>query len=80
MMWYHFDGLVWSGPGMVHGLVFWIFLISGVVTLVVWIAGFFHLTGAHPPPERALDSLEMRYAKGEIGREQFEEMKRELQS
>ena len=80
MMWNHFDGLVWSGPGMVHELVFWIFLISGVVALIVWIAGFFHRTEARSPPERALDILKLRYAKGEIAREQFEEMKRELQS
>ena len=80
MMWNHFDGLVWSEPGMLHGVVFWIFLISGVVALIVWFAGFFHSTDAHPPPEHALDILKMRYAKGEIGRAQFEEMKRELQS
>jgi len=80
MMWNHFNGLVWSEPGMVHGVVFWIFLISGVVALIVWIAGLFHSTDAHPPPERALDILKMRYARGEIGRAQFEEMKRELQS
>ena len=79
-MWNHLDGLVWSQPGMVHGLVLWIFLISGVVALIVWIAGFFRRAEARPGPERSLDILKMRYAKGEIGREQLEEMKRELQS
>jgi putative membrane protein len=80
MMWSHFDGLVWAEPGMVHGVVFRIFLISAVVALIAWIAGFVHRAEAHPPPERALDILKLRYAKGEIGREQFDEMKRELQS
>lgn len=65
---------------MVHVVVFWIFLISGMVALIVWIAGFFHTADAKPPPERALDILKLRYAKGEIGRDQFDEMKRELQS
>ncbi len=80
MMWNHFNGLVWSDPGMVHAIVFWIFVVSGVVALIVWIAGFFHRTEAHPPPESTLDILKLRYAKGEIGREQFDEMRRELQS
>ena len=79
-MWNHFDGLVWSQPGTLHGLVLWIFLISGVVSLIVWIAGFLRRAEAHPQLQRALDILKMRYAKGEIGREQLEEMKRELQS
>lgn len=78
MMWDYFNALVWSGPVMVHGLVFWIFLISGVMALIVWIAGLYRRTEG--PAERALDIIKMRYAKGEIGREQFEEMKRELQS
>lgn len=80
MMWHQFDGLVWSEPGMLHGVVFWIFLISAAVVLIVWIAGLFHGTDAKPPPGRALDILEMRDAKGETGREQFDEMKRELRS
>lgn len=80
MMWNHFDGLVWSEPGMVRELVFWIFLISGAVALIVWIAGFFHRPKAHPPPDAAFEILKTRYGKDEIGCEQFEEMKRELQS
>lgn len=39
-MWNHFDALVWSQAGTLHGLVLWIFLISGVVSLIVWIAGY----------------------------------------
>lgn len=79
-MWHGFDGLVWSAPGMVHGIVLWIFLISGAVAVIVWIAGFFHRTEAHRVPERTLDILKARYARGEIGREQYEETTRELQS
>lgn len=80
MIWREFDGVVWMAPGTPPGIVLWIFLISGAVALIVWVVGLFRRTGAHASAERSLDSLKTRYAKGQIGREQYEEMKRELQS
>jgi putative membrane protein len=44
--------------------------------LVRWLAGSGGARGEMPP--RAMDILKARYAKGEISREQFEEMKREI--
>ena len=54
--------------------LFWILVVLGIVVLVKWLAG-----GGPPRVEgRALEILKERYAKGELTREQFEQMKREL--
>ena len=75
-MWGGFDGMGWGwiGLGIVHMTLFWILVILGIVVLVKWSAG-----GGPPRVEgRALEILKERYAKGELTREQFEQMKREL--
>lgn len=67
--------------GAILSLVFWALIVAGGVLLVVWLVR--SLTGVSPTPTAttgpsALDVLKMRYAKGEITKEQFEEMKRDL--
>jgi putative membrane protein len=65
--------------GMVMSRVFWALIIGGAALLIVWLtqgAGrspFTGTVGGSP-----LDILKLRYAKGEITKEQFEEMKRIL--
>lgn len=78
------------GPGMMYGwglgglllmLLFWALVIGGIVWLVVTLvrrgptASMLEPSGAAQTP---LDIIKMRYAKGEIAKEQFEEMKRDL--
>ena len=58
------------------GLLFWIAIIAGIVLLVRWLIDQGKLKGQ--PQDSALDILKKRYARGEIDREQFENMKREL--
>ncbi len=79
----------WMGPGMMGGLglgwgilmlLFWALVIGGVVLLVVRLTGSGPATtpggsGAH---DRALDILRERYARGEITKEQFDQMRRDL--
>lgn len=75
-MWGGFDGMGWGwiGLGIVHMALFWILVVLGIVVLAKWLAG-----GGPPRVEgRALEILKERYAKGELTREQFEQMKREL--
>jgi putative membrane protein len=67
-------GWGWIGLGIVHMLLFWFLIILGIVALLRWLAG----SAGRASGSRALDILKERYAKGEVTREQFEQMKREL--
>ena len=85
MMWYGTDGWGWSwGLGMIHGLLWWVFVILGIVLLLRLLARGSGGSSAAPaaphlPAETALDILKKRYARGEIGKAEFEEKKRDLQ-
>ena len=75
----HMGGAGW-GMGFGGGffmILFWIVIIVAVVMLVKWLAGGssrFDL----PREKSALDILKERYARGEIGKEEFEQKKRDL--
>lgn len=67
------------GIGGIFMILFWALIIFGVVALVKWI--FFNgSSGTGTSGRNALDILKERYARGEINREQYEEMRRNLQS
>jgi len=59
-------------------IVFWVLVIVGIVLLVKWAA-----TGTRAPhgttQETALEVLQKRYARGEITREQFVQMREDLE-
>jgi putative membrane protein len=67
-------GWGWIGLGFLHMALFWILVILGIVVLARWLTGSPPANGAG----RALDILKERYAKGELTREQYEQMRREL--
>ncbi len=74
-------GFWYSGWGIAMGiamLLFWGLIIAGGVALVVWLI---RQAGATPSGggSRPLDILQERYAKGEITREQYEQMRRDLE-
>lgn len=79
-MWGHMDGFAWGSGwgGMGLGMIlFWGLLVVVIAVLlrVLW--------GGGAPAERgqgksALDVLKERYARGEIGREEFEQKKHDL--
>ncbi|OGA68274.1 MAG: hypothetical protein A3G81_02630 [Betaproteobacteria bacterium RIFCSPLOWO2_12_FULL_65_14] len=75
-MWNGFEGMGWGwmGLGILQMLLFWVLVILGIVVLVRWLAA-----GSSPRSgSRAMGILKERYAKGELTREQYEQMKREL--
>ena len=79
MMWSGAEGMGWGwgGFGMVPMLLFWVLVILGIAVLVRWLASGASGSSGDKPPH-AMDILKARYAKGEISREQFEQMKREI--
>ena len=77
-------GWGWGHGG--YGFPFWwlgagfrVILIAAVITGVVYVVRIFARPGSHRRDEEsALDILQKRYARGEITKEQYEEMKRDL--
>jgi putative membrane protein len=78
MPWGGFGG-GFGGLGMLVMLVFWGLIIVGIVLVVRWLVEQGSRGGGTGPEgESALDILKKRYARGEIGREEFEAKKRDL--
>lgn len=70
-------GMGWWGGILM--ILFWAVVIAGVVYLVKWIAAQGEKKGPPPgPPESALDILNKRYAKGEISKEDYERIKKDI--
>ncbi len=74
-------GFGWPLIGGLAMLVVWAVIIGGILWLVFGLArgGAANLgIGSGAPVQTPLDVLKLRYAKGEITKEQYDEMKREL--
>jgi putative membrane protein len=71
-----FNGFGWFGHGFgwLFMVLVWVVVIVGVVALIKWMAA-----SSTPRGETPLETLKARYARGEIGREEYERMRRELQ-
>lgn len=67
--------------GWVAMMFFWVLVIGGIVLLVVWLFRQGQPAPASGPRngQTALDILQERYARGEISRDEYEEIRRELQ-
>ncbi len=63
------------GFGAIAVIIFWVLLILGIVYLIKMVAGSSKKEGKQ---ETAIDILKMRYAKGEISKEEFEKIKDDL--
>lgn len=62
--------------GVVMMLVFWALIVAGIVVLAGWLRRR-EFPGQRETP---LDILKKRYALGEIGKDEFDRMKRDLES
>ena len=67
-----------GGPWIFIHFFFWILLVVGLVLLIVWIV---RQVGRHESgrgEESAFDILKKRYARGEISKEDFDKMKKDI--
>lgn len=67
-----------GGMWMFFHFIFWIMVVAGVILLIVWIV---RQTGRRPggnAEETALDILKKRYARGEITKEEYEKIKKDI--
>jgi len=77
-MMYDWHGWGWGmGFGWLFMILFWVLIIAGIVGLARWL---FYVPGSGRSERRPLDILKERYARGEITREQYEQMRRDLES
>jgi putative membrane protein len=75
----HPMGWMWGVGGLVMMLMmllFWGLVIGGIVVGIRWLVR----QGGEPRSDRALDILRERYARGEIGKEEFETRRRDLEA
>jgi putative membrane protein len=73
MMWEHYFGMGFGLAVIVLMVIFW----GAIIALAIW--GIKKLTRhGSGSKSNALDIVRERYARGEITREQFEELKKEL--
>ena len=72
---YPWQSGLWLGAMVLWMLLFWALVIGGIV----WLISALRSREAPEGPEDPLETLRRRYARGEITREQYEEMRRDLQ-
>jgi len=70
-------GMGWLG--WIFMIIFWIVVIAGVVLLVRWIVSTGEKSrGPQLSKDTAIDILKKRYAKGEVSKEEYERMKKDI--
>ncbi len=70
----------WGLGMLLFMFTFWALVIAGVIALLRWAFGRSGAAGRSAPGARALDILKERYARGELTREQFEAMRRDIET
>lgn len=71
-------GWGWGFFGVVHMVLWWALIILGIVVLFKWLTGSGSSRETRATESRALAVLRERYARGEIGKEEFDQKKRDL--
>lgn len=74
-MWHMGDGMAWW---MVLGTLFEIVVVVAVLVLIANYVGTPRTDRSLPPSDAPLEIVKRRYANGEITREQFDQLRRDL--
>ena len=74
-MWYMHEGIGWW---MVFGGAWMIMFWGGIIALVVWGITKLSRRNGSLPKQDALDIVKERYARGEVSRKEFEQLKKDL--
>ena len=77
MMWGWYTGWHWW---MALGGIFFVLFWAAVIFLLIWAVRRFSRNSATYEPRSALDIAKERYARGEITKEQFDQIKKDLGS
>ena len=82
-MWGYGHGWMMNGDGMGFGFgfVFWLVILAVIIAGAVWFVRSQPFAGSQRSVERrspALETLEERYARGEINREEYLQKKRDI--
>jgi putative membrane protein len=78
MMWWHWANPGWGMMGL--GFIMMILVWAIIIGLVIWGVRHFSRRGYHSTSDSAMDIARERYAKGEINKEQFEQLRKDLHS
>jgi putative membrane protein len=78
----HWGMMGWGNGGFWPiGMIIWIVIIVAIITLISWAVRGFSSSSRYESPRRSsgLDTLEERYARGEINRDEYLQKKNDLQ-
>jgi len=76
MMGWPWYNLGWLGMGL--GVLIMIIIWAGLIALIAWIIIKLVRSGQKSSSETSLDIIKTRYAKGEITKKEFEQLKKDL--
>ncbi len=76
--WGMMDGFGWGWFMPIFMILFWGLVIWGIVALVRGTSGPRSPDSTAPTADSAIEVLKKRYARGEIGKEEYEEKKKDL--
>jgi len=77
MMGWPWDGFGWLGMGL--GMLFMFVFWAGLIALITWIIIRLVRSGQKPSSGTPLEIAQTRYAKGEITKKEFEQIKKDLE-